>query len=75
MKQFILFILVLLPVCAFAQFTETFDGPILNAGWIGGRDSFLIEGGQLKIKCSWREKWHCFIEAYHPLCLKYAMGV
>ena len=49
MKQFILFILVLLPVCAFAQFTETFDGPILNAGWIGGRDSFLIEGGQLKL--------------------------
>ncbi|MBC8619803.1 lamin tail domain-containing protein [Parabacteroides faecis] len=49
MKQFILFILVLLPVCAFAQFTETFDGPILNVGWIGGRDSFLIEGGQLKL--------------------------
>lgn len=49
MKQFILIILVLLPVCAFAQFTETFDGPILNAGWIGGRDSFLIEGGQLKL--------------------------
>ena len=37
MKQFILFILVLLPVCAFAQFTETFDGPEVNSAnpWKG----------------------------------------
>ena len=44
MKQFILFILVLLPVCAFAQFTETFDGPEINSAnpWKGGLEKFTI---------------------------------
>ena len=44
MKQFILFILVLLPVCAFAQFTETFDGPEIDSNnpWEGGLDKFTI---------------------------------
>ena len=44
MKQFILFILVLLPVCAFAQFTETFDGPEINSTnpWRGDLDKFII---------------------------------
>ncbi|WP_288738337.1 lamin tail domain-containing protein [uncultured Parabacteroides sp.] len=47
MKQFILFILVLLPVCAFAQFTETFDGPEINSNnpWKGGLDKFTINSG------------------------------
>lgn len=44
MKQFILFFLVLLPVCAFAQFTETFDGPEINSvnPWKGDLDKFII---------------------------------
>lgn len=42
MKQIILFILVLLPVCAFAQFTETFDGPEIDLKWKGDRDKFII---------------------------------
>lgn len=42
MKQFILFFLVLLPVCAFAQFTETFDGPEIDLKWKGDRDKFII---------------------------------
>lgn len=45
MKQIILFILVLLPVCAFAQFTETFDGPEINSAnpWEGHLDKFIID--------------------------------
>ena len=45
MKQFILFFLVLLPVCAFAQFTETFDGPEVNSAnpWSGNLDKFIID--------------------------------
>lgn len=45
MKQFILFFLVLLPVCAFAQFTETFDGPEVNSFnlWSGNLDKFIID--------------------------------
>lgn len=45
MKQFILFFLVLLPVCAFAQFTETFDGPEVNSfnPWSGNLDKFIID--------------------------------
>lgn len=52
MKQFILFFLVLLPVCAFAQFTETFDGPDLSTEWLGTRDSFLLINGQLQLNAS-----------------------
>lgn len=45
MKRFILFFLVLLPVCAFAQFTETFDGPEVNSAnpWKGDLDKFIID--------------------------------
>lgn len=44
MKQFILFFLVLLPVCAFAQFTETFDGPEITTSnqWKGDLNDFVI---------------------------------
>lgn len=49
MKQIILILLVLLPVCAFAQFNETFDGPVLSPEWLGSRDSFLIVNGQLQL--------------------------
>ena len=52
MKQFILFLLVLLPVCAFAQFTETFDGPVLSTEWLGARDSFLLVNGQLQLNAT-----------------------
>lgn len=45
MKQIILFLLVLLPVCAFAQFTETFDGPEVDSKnpWKGDLDKFVID--------------------------------
>lgn len=44
MKQIILILLVLLPVCAFAQFTETFDGPEVDSKnpWKGDLDKFVI---------------------------------
>lgn len=42
MKQIILFLLLLLPVCAFAQLEESFDGPEINSAWRGARDSFMI---------------------------------
>lgn len=44
MKQIILILLVLLPVCAFAQFTETFDGPEIDSKnpWKGDLDKFMI---------------------------------
>lgn len=44
MKQFILIILVLLPVCVFAQFTETFDGPEITSSnqWKGDLNDFVI---------------------------------
>lgn len=52
MKQIILIFLVLLPVCAFAQFTETFDGPEINSAnpWKGNLDEFIIdEDGRLHL--------------------------
>lgn len=49
MKQIILILLVLLPVCAFAQFNETFDEATLSPEWIGSRDSFIIVNGQLQL--------------------------
>lgn len=44
MKQFILFFLVLLPVCAFAQFVETFDGPEIGSvnPWIDDSGKYVI---------------------------------
>ena len=39
MKQFILFLFVLLPFCVNSQVNETFDGPTLGADWIGKEGS------------------------------------
>ena len=46
MKQFIIFLLVLFPVCSFAQFAETFDGPEINSTnpWKGDLDIFSLSG-------------------------------
>lgn len=51
MKQFILFLFVLLPFCAFAQVNETFDGPELGDDWIGkDRTMFVINAeGRLQL--------------------------
>ena len=35
MKQFILYLFILLPFCVNSQVNETFDGPMLGADWIG----------------------------------------
>ena len=50
MKQFILIILVLLPVCVFAQFTETFDGPEIDSNnpWVDDSSKYVINNGQLQ---------------------------
>lgn len=54
MRQFILFLFVLLPFCVSSQVNETFDGPEIDDGWIGkDRGSFCINADgrlQLNIK-------------------------
>ncbi|WP_418833815.1 lamin tail domain-containing protein [Parabacteroides johnsonii] len=51
MKQFILFLFVLLPFCVNSQVNETFDGPTLGADWIGkDRGQFAINAdGRLQL--------------------------
>lgn len=51
MKQFILFLFVLLPFCVASQVNEMFNGPELGSDWIGkDRDSFKInEEGRLQL--------------------------
>lgn len=51
MKQFILFLFVLLPFCVASQVNEMFYGPELGSDWIGkDRDSFKInEEGRLQL--------------------------
>ena len=54
MKQFILFLLVLLPFCVYSQVNETFSGSDLSSEWIGkDREQFCInEAGQLQLNIS-----------------------
>lgn len=42
MKQILLFLALFLPVCAFSQFHEPFDGPEIPSAWTGHRESFFI---------------------------------
>ena len=51
MKQFILFLFLLLPFCVNSQVNETFDGPEIGSDWIGkDRDSFNInKPGRLQL--------------------------
>lgn len=51
MKQFILFLFVLLPFCVNSQVNETFDGPTLGGDWIGkDRGQFAINAdGRLQL--------------------------
>ena len=43
MKQFILYLFILLPFCVNSQVNETFDGPMLGADWIGkDRGQFVV---------------------------------
>lgn len=64
MKQILLIIALLLPVCAFSQFSETFDGPQLNAAWMGDRDLFTINSnGQLQFDASGRTIDTCSLYA------------
>lgn len=51
MKQFILFLFVLLPFCVNSQVNETFDGPTLGVDWIGkDRGQFAINAdGRLQL--------------------------
>ena len=44
MKQFILYLFILLPFCVNSQVNETFDGPMLGADWIGSLQSMPMAG-------------------------------
>ena len=73
MKQFILFLFVLLPFCVTSQVNEAFDGSELGPDWIGkDRDSFKInKEGRLQLvpggKSVYRKGYSVFG--------KYAMGI
>lgn len=48
MKQILLFLALFLPICAFSQFYESFEGPELSSAWTGRRELFRIPApGQL----------------------------
>ncbi|WP_455635827.1 lamin tail domain-containing protein [Parabacteroides sp.] len=49
MKQLLLFVAFLLPVCAFSQLKESFNGPEITSAnpWTGDLDCFVIENGWL----------------------------
>ena len=49
MRQLLLLVAFLLPVCAYAQFEETFDGPEITTQnpWSGDADCFAIQDGWL----------------------------
>lgn len=49
MKQILLLLALLLPICAFAQLEEGFDGPAINSKnpWVGDVDKFTIVQGML----------------------------
>ena len=51
MKQFILYLFILLPFCVNSQVNETFDGPMLGADWIGkDRGQFVVNvDGRLQL--------------------------
>ena len=51
MKQFILYLFILLPFCVNSQVNETFDGPMLGADWIGkDRGQFVVNAdGRLQL--------------------------
>jgi len=51
MKQFILYLFILLPFCVNSQVNETFDGPMLGADWIGkDRGQFAVNAdGRLQL--------------------------
>ena len=49
MKQFLFIFLVFLPICAYSQLKETFDGPEITSAnpWTGDLSRFAIEDGWL----------------------------
>ncbi|RHJ78692.1 lamin tail domain-containing protein [Parabacteroides sp. AM08-6] len=51
MRQFILFLFLLLPFCIYSQVNETFDGPEIDSDWIGkDRDKFVVNtDGRLQL--------------------------
>lgn len=58
MKQIILFSLLLLPFCIYAQVLESFDGPNLNTAnsWRADSAGFYIDNGKLCFDASGRNK-------------------
>lgn len=63
MKQIILFFLLLLPVCAFAQLEESFDGPEINSAnpWKQKTDGFFLKEGSLQFDASGRSEGKHYI--------------
>lgn len=58
MKQIILFFFSLLPVCAFSQLSEPFNGPEINSAnpWVQEPKEFFLKDGQLFFDASGRSK-------------------
>lgn len=58
MRQFILFLFVLLPFCVSSQVNETFDGPEIDSAnpWRADSAGFFIEDGHLVFDASRRAK-------------------
>lgn len=63
MKQIILFLLLLLPVCAFAQLEESFDGPEINSAnpWKQKTEGFFLKDGSLQFDASGRSEGKHYI--------------
>ena len=58
MKQFILFLFVLLPFCVTSQVNETFDGPEIDSAnpWRVDSAGFFVKDGRLQFDASRRAK-------------------
>lgn len=53
MKQFIVFLLLFLPLCLHSQINETFEGSEISSTWIGkDRSLFAIKDGRLQLDFS-----------------------
>lgn len=63
MRRIVLFFFFLLPVCAFSQLKETFDGPEITSAnpWTQSSDGFFLKDGQLLFDAGGRAKGTSYI--------------
>ena len=62
MKQLLLILAFLLPLCAYPQLKEPFNGPEITSDnpWTGDLDCFVIENGSYPEKCFHRNSSRLF---------------